>query len=58
MTGAYATNNGLDAVDIGKADMQIPFELGPFDVTVEKALDLSFLEAALKELGPYVPAVK
>jgi NitT/TauT family transport system substrate-binding protein len=49
----------LDPVSL-KTDFDIftAIKLIEGSVTVEKAVDMSFLEAALKELGPYRPAPK
>ncbi len=34
--GAFASDDGLDVLEVGKAKLSVPFELGPFDINVEK----------------------
>ena len=34
--GAFASDDGLDMRDVGKAKTSVQFELGPFDINVEK----------------------
>ena len=45
------------ALPILKADLDYFRQFGLIEhpVTIEQSLDLSFLEAAVKELGPYKP---
>ena len=34
--GAFASDDGLDMLDVGRAKISAPFGLGPFDINVEK----------------------
>lgn len=48
-TGAFAAAEGLEMSDVGSALPGIPFELGPFDITLEKVEDVA------TAIGEYEP---
>jgi NitT/TauT family transport system substrate-binding protein len=54
MTPHGSDPNGAVNVDSLKKDLEF-FEVKG-DLSIEKVLDTSFLDAALKQLGPYKPA--
>ncbi len=49
LANAYATADGIDAAEVGTAAVEAPFEIGPFDVTVEK------VETVATPIGSYAP---
>jgi hypothetical protein len=40
MTGAFAASGGMDILDVGKANLTVPYDHGVWDVTVESMVDV------------------